>query len=909
MIEISVDTRRAVVTNKEILTSGSAGIQVKFTLSEDWTGLSKLAVFRTGEDGESIDVVLDNNLNCVVPAEALETADEVLFIGVYGSDGNGTVIIPTIWAAAGVIRPGTEPNTPAEAEPTPEIWAQILSVAQEAETTATGAMNYVEQAVSDLGTLEDRVSDNEEDRVAAEQARASAEDNRAEAETARITNEDSRINAESNRNTAEVARSMAETARADAEAARVTAEQGRVTAENERAAAEAIREEKYAEYVETVSDYADDAEASAEAARTSMINAQSASASASQSATRANNSATIAASKANEASSWADTALNAAGNAADSQSAAAQSATAAAASQTEAETAQTAAEAAQSAAEDAQDAAETAQTAAEAAASSISGKSEQIDQNTSDIGDLSRQLSDLEDTVSTTQIINTASGAIASFDDGADGQPIRKLVAQIEPVQDLHGYANPWPAGGGKNKLKPVVKTVGIISEKADGTIVINGTSTGATWLENGTTGPQNAINLSAGTYTISGGLSEAIQLYGIYSYDDFVTRSEWTHDSGSGATFTLTADAKFYLQCQVLAGTYNNQIIYPQFESGSTKTSWSPYSNICPISGHTGAEIEQMGKNLYHGTNATDYTVIYGGKNNAIAPVNENYFFKPGTYRISFELDGYVSNPSMFFSYKVNGVWSNPTNRGQVTTFTFTVPENCEHFEIWGYGGSYTGFKNVQIELGSAAATDYEPYQGNQISVDWEDEAGTVYGGTLTINPDRTGQLVVDRVKVNLSFGLPTRQELDRWIVGAYLDNPLSTLIGKQWTLSEEPLKNLFLVSNLPIIKESLLTSADRCSVSFYGHATGVEVRPRFLVSDYTAEQAKAIADAMELVYPINPITYQLTESEISGILSTLYGTNSIWSSTGDTEVTYPADTKLYIDGKIAEAIAALNA
>jgi hypothetical protein len=75
MIEISVDTRRAVVTNKEILTSGSAGIQVQFTLSEDWTGLSKLAVFRTGEDGESIDVVLDNNLNCVVPAEALETAD------------------------------------------------------------------------------------------------------------------------------------------------------------------------------------------------------------------------------------------------------------------------------------------------------------------------------------------------------------------------------------------------------------------------------------------------------------------------------------------------------------------------------------------------------------------------------------------------------------------------------------------------------------------------------------------------------------------------------------------------------------------------------------------------------------------------------------------------------------------
>jgi len=42
---------------------------------------------------------------------------------------------------------------------------------------------------------------------------------------------------------------------------------------------------------------------------------------------------------------------------------------------------------------------------------------------------------------------------------------------------------------------------------------------------------------------------------------------------------------------------------------------------------------------------------------------------------------------------------------------------------------------------------------------------------------------------------------------------------------------------------------------------------------------------------------------------LGTLYGTNNIWSSTGDVEVTYPADTKLYIDNKITQAIAnALN-
>jgi hypothetical protein len=74
-------------------------------------------------------------------------------------------------------------------------------------------------------------------------------------------------------------------------------------------------------------------------------------------------------------------------------------------------------------------------------------------------------------------------------------------------------------------------------------------------------------------------------------------------------------------------------------------------------------------------------------------------------------------------------------------------------------------------------------------------------------------------------------------------------------------------------------------------------------------AASFKSEMSGVQFCYELaTPITYQLTESEISGILSTLYGTNNIWSSTGDTEVTYPADTKLYIDGKIADAIAALN-
>ena len=48
-------------------------------------------------------------------------------------------------------------------------------------------------------------------------------------------------------------------------------------------------------------------------------------------------------------------------------------------------------------------------------------------------------------------IRDTTAGDPASFPDGiADMEMI--VQAFINPVQDLHGYANPWPAGGGKNK-------------------------------------------------------------------------------------------------------------------------------------------------------------------------------------------------------------------------------------------------------------------------------------------------------------------------------------------------------------------------------------------------------------------------------------------------------------------------
>jgi hypothetical protein len=68
---------------------------------------------------------------------------------------------------------------------------------------------------------------------------------------------------------------------------------------------------------------------------------------------------------------------------------------------------------------------------------------------------------------------------------------------------------------------------------------------------------------------------------------------------------------------------------------------------------------------------------------------------------------------------------------------------------------------------------------------------------------------------------------------------------------------------------------------------------------SDYSDATAfKTAMSGVQLCYQLaTPITYALTPTEIKSLL----GDNNIWADAGDTSVTYRADTKLYIEKKMA--------
>jgi hypothetical protein len=198
---------------------------------------------------------------------------------------------------------------------------------------------------------------------------------------------------------------------------------------------------------------------------------------------------------------------------------------------------------------------------------------------------------------------------IVTFTDGAS-LLMPTLKVGIEPQQDLHGYDHPWVGGAGKNKLPLTV----------DG---IKSANSGATWSGNSTTinnvtftiqtdsdGNVKGINvngtasgdspslylyknvtLSNDTYTLNGcPTNGSLQSYGL-----FVDYSSGGNipDYGSGAGLPInnvTISARIRVQ-----DGYNaqNLVFKPMIRLSSvTDATFEPYSNMCPISGHTEANV-----------------------------------------------------------------------------------------------------------------------------------------------------------------------------------------------------------------------------------------------------------------------------------------------------------------------------
>lgn len=187
----------------------------------------------------------------------------------------------------------------------------------------------------------------------------------------------------------------------------------------------------------------------------------------------------------------------------------------------------------------------------------------------------------------------TESGPIVAFDTKLNSsRPIEALIVDIEPVQDLHGYDYPWPAGGGKNLLQCPTSggrtNSGITwTYNSDGSVTASGTATGNSWSY----GYPATVTLPPGTYTAS-----VTSPFGLVVQN--LTDGGYFYNGGnSKVTFTIEKQTEVGVHARVGNGTTIDATTGIQIEEGSTATSYAPYENICPISGWNAVNVTRSGE------------------------------------------------------------------------------------------------------------------------------------------------------------------------------------------------------------------------------------------------------------------------------------------------------------------------
>lgn len=478
----------------------------------------------------------------------------------------------------------------------------------------------------------------------------------------------------------------------------------------------------------------------------------------------------------------------------------------------------------------------------------------------------------------------TKEGEIVTFYDAIGDREIYNITASITPVQDLNGYDNPWPAGGGKNKLPTITSTTtlnGVTwTPNADGTIKVNGTATANSVIDLG----RNVLTLPAGTYTTNQGVANQ------YDVNVFrlVNGSGVIHAQGGG-TFTLTEESSIFVRFAVLTGvTVNNVIIQPMLESGSARTSFAPYSNICPITGWTGATVKRCGKNLCgeaftHGIYVTSTGIYYSHEGASSKYVSVGVIPVKGgqTYTISWKNDpNNAASAAVACFYNgsefVSGVQLN--SRTQIS-----VPENADGVGISLFAAtaitsiSQISITNPQLEVGSTASS-YETYTADTYSITFPASAGTVYGGTLDVTQ---GKLTVTHICVELTASMDWGYFTSGGKTIHRIAVPDIKQSGHGLDFETSHFKKKATIGIATNLGEVANESWNYQNLEFILDANTTPAQWK----QYLTDQKNAGTPVQLWRYIATPIVIDNLDPVT---VETLLGTNNIWADTGTVEVTY---------------------
>lgn len=501
----------------------------------------------------------------------------------------------------------------------------------------------------------------------------------------------------------------------------------------------------------------------------------------------------------------------------------------------------------------------------------------------------------------------TASGPVATFETNMVDNLV-DLKAEITPIQDLHGYDNPWPAGGGKN-------IACLSADKID-----NSQRCNITYVDN------NNIVVTATdafgramfvvpckpdtVYTVSfKGTST-----GNYKRIFIAPDNNWSGATAYGTlylsateelerslTFTTVSDATYiYVGFYPTATETSGEMTIKDFmvEKGSAVTSFEPYENICPITGHAEAKIVRTGKNLlsptlykglsYNPTVGTTVTLTESPKQLTdnhdgtfsisttanletfcmIVPIKSTTYYR----KTVISSNGALGTTEVWLdkNLKVISTYNN-TDTTQTKNGLLRIPDNASYF-AWvitnrAVANATLTITQPQLELGSAA-TDYEPYTGTEVTVQF---GQTVYKGVLDAKNSKVIAIYAGRAIRTFPWTYNgTEYDFGYFATGNTVDKAYNTNFICECFKSIDKARGSLKNGELAVYN---LTNASRRFTIRYDAVSTVEA---------LLEQFGDYLICYELAEPIEIPLSAISQFE------TLIGINNVYSDIGDVELKY---------------------
>lgn len=134
------------MTESEVLTSGMVGKTVQLHFDDSWANLSKTVVFRA--DG-ICRVVPFSMSPILIPEDVLLRPFRKLYVGVYGTDASGTLVIPTVMAEGPMIRYGADPTEDSTAEDLP-AWKKLRDQIGDLDLLETAEKKNLVAAINEV---------------------------------------------------------------------------------------------------------------------------------------------------------------------------------------------------------------------------------------------------------------------------------------------------------------------------------------------------------------------------------------------------------------------------------------------------------------------------------------------------------------------------------------------------------------------------------------------------------------------------------------------------------------------------------------------------------------------------------------------------------------------------------------